>query len=583
MKIKSIKLTNFKRFTDLTIEGLPETAKLVVMIGPNGSGKSSVFEALDFYIYIIKNNAYPFDDTFVDLYDPMHMLNYYLKNDQPDPYVHMSPEDVASRGMEVGKAILADCVNITLHYAQEMEANELKVHTRSSSRSYSLLFSSDLLSSLSVEKLQLKLRRLPTEKAIDHMYALNHWMLFMYEMVHQASMAVLSRDSQLPLPQELKQYAETVSSFKDKILEKTINAMTRLFTDPKSALMLKKRLQFNLEKGINSSGSYLNPSTGEIAVLDLLLDIVIKRVVDDETVICIDEPELHIHTKLQGQLLEGLYNLISPKSQLWIATHSVGMVRKAQELYQKYPNSVVFLDFRKDHSGKDHDFDGPVTIKPVKPNPNFWALTYEVALGDLAELVTPQRIILCESKAQDPTKAFDAACYNQIFGSRYPDTRFISIGGEKDVAKADTHLIPVIEAIAAGVEILRLRDRDRATKQDIIDNAKKGIRILSRKYIEKYLTDNEVLAQLCVSREKPDKVEEFLAAKDREIEQVMNNDKIHDKRRPIVQRIQQQAEKILGLSHSGDTTESFMRDILAPLIQPSMKVYEELHKDIFGE
>ena len=33
MKIKSIKLKDFKRFTDLTIEGLPETAKLVVMIG----------------------------------------------------------------------------------------------------------------------------------------------------------------------------------------------------------------------------------------------------------------------------------------------------------------------------------------------------------------------------------------------------------------------------------------------------------------------------------------------------------------------------------------------------------------------
>lgn len=209
--------------------------------------------------------------------------------------------------------------------------------------------------------------------------------------------------------------------------------------------------------------------------------------------------------------------------------------------------------------------------------------TYQVALGDLSELVAPQRIILCESKAQDPTKAFDAACYNQIFGSRYPDTRFISIGGEKDVAKADTHLIPVIEAIAAGVKIFRLRDRDRATKQDIIDNAKKGIRILSRKYIEKYLTDNEVLAQLCVSQEKPDKVEEFLAAKDREIEQVMNNDKIHNKRRPIVQRIQKQAEKILELTHSGDTTESFMRDILAPLIQPGMQVYEQLEKDIFGK
>ena len=46
MKIKSIKLENFKRFTDLKIKKIPETAKLVVMIGPNGSGKSSVFDAL---------------------------------------------------------------------------------------------------------------------------------------------------------------------------------------------------------------------------------------------------------------------------------------------------------------------------------------------------------------------------------------------------------------------------------------------------------------------------------------------------------------------------------------------------------
>ena len=49
MKIKSINLKNFKRFTDLKIEGIPEKAKLVVMIGPNGCGKSSVFDAMNAY------------------------------------------------------------------------------------------------------------------------------------------------------------------------------------------------------------------------------------------------------------------------------------------------------------------------------------------------------------------------------------------------------------------------------------------------------------------------------------------------------------------------------------------------------
>ena len=34
MRIKSIHLKNFKRFTDLLIKDIPKTAKLVVVVGP---------------------------------------------------------------------------------------------------------------------------------------------------------------------------------------------------------------------------------------------------------------------------------------------------------------------------------------------------------------------------------------------------------------------------------------------------------------------------------------------------------------------------------------------------------------------
>ena len=47
MRIRSIHLTKFKRFTDLTIEGIPDTAKLVILVGPSGSGKSSLFDAIN--------------------------------------------------------------------------------------------------------------------------------------------------------------------------------------------------------------------------------------------------------------------------------------------------------------------------------------------------------------------------------------------------------------------------------------------------------------------------------------------------------------------------------------------------------
>jgi len=48
VKLKKVHLTNFKRFTDLTIDQIPATSKLVLLIGANGSGKSCVFDAFNF-------------------------------------------------------------------------------------------------------------------------------------------------------------------------------------------------------------------------------------------------------------------------------------------------------------------------------------------------------------------------------------------------------------------------------------------------------------------------------------------------------------------------------------------------------
>jgi len=45
MRIENVRLRDYKRFTELAIIGVPEAARLVVLVGPNGSGKSSVFDS----------------------------------------------------------------------------------------------------------------------------------------------------------------------------------------------------------------------------------------------------------------------------------------------------------------------------------------------------------------------------------------------------------------------------------------------------------------------------------------------------------------------------------------------------------
>ena len=62
------------------------------------------------------------------------------------------------------------------------------------------------------------------------------------------------------------------------------------------------------------------------------------------------EPEAHMHTALQAKLLAEMYNLINDQSQLWLATHSIGMLQQAKELESQHPGSVVFLDFSLNNS-----------------------------------------------------------------------------------------------------------------------------------------------------------------------------------------------------------------------------------------
>ena len=70
MKIKSVHLQNFKRFTDLKIQNIPEIAKLIVLLGPNGCGKSSLFDAMYYKSYEYRRLGRSRDD--LDYYSKMY-------------------------------------------------------------------------------------------------------------------------------------------------------------------------------------------------------------------------------------------------------------------------------------------------------------------------------------------------------------------------------------------------------------------------------------------------------------------------------------------------------------------------------
>lgn len=503
MKIKSIKLKDFKRFTDLTIEGLSKEAKLVVMVGPNGCGKSSVFDAIQSYSRGIS-----------------HIDNYYAKSSTSKrPNVEFYKSFKSSGLVRVRSAYRNDPTS--------EGTSKIKMTT---------MIQNDQSFSSNCNSL------------------LNQWL----------NRSLGGQDS------------EKLGEIRDEIFGEIQHLMSKLFKNLKLDFNFIRKPKhrhselFCFKKGVSQRLLYHNLSSGERACLDLILDIIVfKRKSNSSILFCIDEPEAHIHTKLQGLLLEELYNLIRHRSQLWIATHSIGMVRKAQDLWREDPDSVVFLDFGKDN------FDEPVTLKPITPDPEFWGRTYEVALGDLSELVVTGRTVFCEGEE------FDEECYRNIFKDPYPEIDFVSLGARGNVEKSVTAANLAIEKIAKSAKVIGIVDRDKATCGEIKRNAEKGIQTLSRKTIESYLLDDEVLTKLCEDHDEPDKVEDLLAAKQKALDS--RGLKASDNLKSIVQQVHGAAQKVLKSANLGNSKESFMMDMLAPRIQSGMKVYEELHDDIFGE
>jgi len=530
VRLLSSHITNFRRFSDLKIWDIPASAKLVVLAGPNGTGKSSFFDALLLKYRMDIGSGWNGDPKYYDR--------------SKDPAVDLSARVslTTNAGDKFARGNL---------YVRTAYRNDPEFITQSLSRQGSILDNMSLT------------RLIESDATVSNNYQ---------RLASQAMEDVFVKEAA----------GTTMGDFREKLIGEIRSPLKKLFPEL-TFVGVGNPLDdgtFQFDKGSSRGFDYKNLSGGEKASFDLILDFVIKRHSYADAIYCIDEPETHMNTKLQGALLGELVGLLPGNSQLWIASHSIGMMRKAREMYDADSTSVAFIDFG------GQDFDQAVLLSPTKPTRSFWEGVMHVALDDLAALVAPKQIVICEGNPRGgvlgKSTEHDARIYEIIFADEMPDTTFVSAGNSKEVQNDFIGLATVLPKLASGMKIIRLIDLDDHTPADVDNFERKGISVLSLRHLESYLYDDEVLIALCESAGHPEKRFELLAAKSIALADAVRQGYPSDDLKKVAGAVYVAAKQMLSLRQVGNDAPAFARNTLSKLIRPGMAIYGRLRADIFG-
>ena len=537
MRIESVRLVNYKRFTDLRIAQLPSSARLVVLIGPNGSGKSSLFDA-----FLLKSQS--------------ALGNYALSGDREGYY----SKEIEGHVQPGSTHELARNITVAFHsYTPSPEEWSACFNVRSPYRNEADFRISSLQPIAPAKSTARFNRIIDVDRAVSDNYGRMAWK------------RMSDLDSDAPGNTTFNQYRR-------EYLSELQNAIASLFSDPTLKLQdfggLSDAGVFRFSKGAVTNFHYKNLSGGEKAAFDLLLDIFVKRYEYGDAIYCIDEPEAHAATALHGRLLDVMLSLLPKDAQLWIATHSIGFVRRACQMMREHGN-VAFLDF------SDRDFDSEIVIVPQSPDQRLWRNTYRIALDDLADLVAPENIVICEGSRSSGDQGFDAKCYNRIFADSYPETLFISRGASKQVEDSED-LITVLKAITKGIQVWRLVDRDDMTESAREEKIGQGIRVLARREIENYLYDPAVLRSLYRVYGIENLTDEILARRQNLLDSSSSGaDDLKVITQDLFQVIRGHFRQVSPPVHLGNSRAEFAVEHLAPALRNTQEVFEQLRTEVF--
>ena len=528
MKIKKIRLRNFKRFTDLSIQDIPDTARLVLVVGPNGCGKSSLFDAL-IHWYRSKVGFGINDD-----------VSYFRKNiDLPFQWhesveIVLSDESVPTKG----------CLYVRSAYRNDPDFSVGGINRMTSP----------------IDNLRL-LRAIDNDQAVSENYQ---------RLVYDTMAGVYSEENNGKTVPELRE--DLIGQVKASMQAVFGDLVLNNISDPLSSGA------FYFKKGEVQSYHYKNLSGGEKAAFDLLLDLHMKKKFFKDAIYCIDEIETHLHTKVQGALLREMIKIIPPNSQLWVTTHSLGVLRAAQEISNNEKGSVAIVDF------DDVNQDESRVIVPSTLGRISWEKLLSIAIDDLSQRISPKIIYICEgSSIGGRRKDFDAEIFNRIFEGSTTDILFVSGGSESQLKASGFSIEQVLKNIYPLSRVVLICDRDDKTSSEVEAFERNGGFVLSERNLESYLLADDVLEELLKKNNQIEFLKQVKEIKTSAINSSVLRGNQPDDFKSAAGEIYNDLKKLLNLQQCGSNADAFMKDILVPLIKDHMQTYHKLKADILDK
>lgn len=465
MKIKKVQIKNgYKRFHNLTIDLGDNPKRIVALIGPNGCGKSSVLDAL------LYSNS---------------LFGQAVGNKGMRDYTYHSMLQTPN--------ISSNDVEITLESGNFRQIRQSLQNSGNQNTIFSFRSSYRYNGNLKVQRTnalpELRLNNYGASLTID----IDDKMDINYQRLHIMYNNYLNETDSKPSEAKLKIIGDLNIALQN-CLDIKIESLGDIAANQGSLYFSKidhpKFFEFNVL------------SSGEKEVVDLILDIYLRKDEYKESIYLIDEPELHINTSIQRKLIIEINKLVPPNCQIWFATHSIGFLRALQDELRNESQIIEFKNGEKYGSTS-------VILSPVPMTRTNLKRIFSTALDDLTNLISPKRIIYCEGKdipgIGNSENGLDANVLNNIFNEKYNETIFVSSGGNTELDQRSQIAIKILSKVFSEIDILVLKDRDISSgrqttendRQIYLQNNPKNHRVLKRWEIENYLFDKEVLKKYC--------------------------------------------------------------------------------------